>query len=96
MTRLSDAEITEKLKDLPSWTRQGNSIAKLFTLKNFVDAVAFVNRLIEPAEAANHHPDLKINYKRVTVNLSTHDEGGITEKDFALAKEIEKRAGALS
>ena len=89
-------QMIEKLKELPAWTRQGNSIAKLFTLKNFVEAVAFVNRLVEPAETANHHPDLKINYKRVTVNLSTHDEGGITEKDFALAREIEKKAGASS
>ena len=92
MALLSDADVETKLKNLDGWTRTGNTIRKQFVLKNFVEAVAFVDRLVEPAETANHHPDLTINYKRVGVSLATHDEGGITEKDFALAAEIEKKA----
>ncbi len=93
MAKLSDAQVTENLKALPGWERQGDSIRKMYRFKGFMDAIGFVNRVAEKAEAADHHPDITINYTRVTMSCSTHSEGGITEKDFRLAREIERAAG---
>ena len=89
---MSKDEIQQALADLPGWELAGEEIAKEYKLGNFVEAVAFVDRLVEPAEAANHHPDLEIHYNRVRVALSTHSEGGITARDIAMAKEIDKLA----
>ena len=82
---LTEAEIQARLDKLPGWTLDGNTIKKHFKFKNFVEAIAFVDKLVEPSESANHHPDLTVGYGKVIVNLSTHDAGGITQKDFALA-----------
>ena len=72
------------------WQEKDNSIVKNFSFKNFVDAVDFVNKVAELAEKANHHPDILIHgYKNVQITLSTHSEGGVTEKDHALAKQID-------
>ena len=92
MAKLSDVDVTEQLKALPGWERHENSIRKLFRFKEFMDGIKFLNRVAEKAEAADHHPDVTINYTRVTMTCSTHDQGGITEKDFKLAKEIEQEA----
>ena len=82
--KLSQAEIAERLKTLEGgWTREGDAIRKKYTFTGFAEAIAFVNRLAPEAEAADHHPDILINYKRVTLTYSTHSEGGLTEKDFA-------------
>ena len=91
-TRLSDAEITANLAGLPGWRRAGDTITKTFTSAGFPEAVAFVTRLVDPAERLEHHPDLDLRYNRVIVSLSTHDQGGITGADFTLAAEIEKAA----
>jgi 4a-hydroxytetrahydrobiopterin dehydratase len=72
-----------------------NAIKKQYTLPSFMDGIRFVDRVAHLAEMADHHPDILINYKRVTMMLSTHSEGGITQKDFELAKEIEKAATRL-
>lgn len=80
---LHDAEITARLAQLPGWQRAGSAIVKEFTFSGFPDAVAFVTRLVAPSEAADHHPDLAIHYRRVIVTFTTHSAGGITEKDFA-------------
>jgi 4a-hydroxytetrahydrobiopterin dehydratase len=79
--KLTAAEIDQALHALPGWTRQGDAITRQFTFASFRDAIAFVTRLAFEAEAADHHPDLAINYKRVTVTWSTHDAGGVTRKD---------------
>lgn len=81
--KLSAAEIGERMKTVQGWTLDGDAIRKQFTFKGFPEAVGFVNRLVPEAEAADHHPDVQINYKRVTLVYSTHSEGGLTEKDFA-------------
>jgi 4a-hydroxytetrahydrobiopterin dehydratase len=81
--KLSQAEITEQMKSLSGWTLEQNEIKKQFTFKGFPEAVGFVNRLVPEAEAADHHPDIQINYKRVTLVYSTHSDGGLTAKDFA-------------
>lgn len=83
MATLLPAEIEERLRKLDGWQLKDQSIVKQYTFSGFPDAVAFVSRLVPGAEAADHHPDITINYKRVTLSFSTHSEGGLTEKDFA-------------
>jgi 4a-hydroxytetrahydrobiopterin dehydratase len=80
--RLTAAEVRQKLTSLKGWTLEGDAIRKQYTFHGFVEAVAFVNRLAPKAEASDHHPDILINYKRVTLTYSTHSEGGLTIKDF--------------
>ena len=92
MTLLSNAEIDTQLKTLEGWTREGDAIRKQYTFKGFPDAVAFINRLVPDAERADHHPDSTINYRRVTLSWSTHDEGGLTVKDIDGAKMADRHA----
>ena len=92
MAVLMNEEVDRRLGDLTGWKREGSAIVKQFTFAGFPEAVAFVSRLVPGAEAADHHPDLTINYRRVTVSYSTHSDGGITEKDFAGAKNAERAA----
>lgn len=87
--RLTDDQIQEALKTLNGWVREGNAIGKQFTLGGFPDAIAFVTRLAFDAEAADHHPDITINFKRVTLVFSTHSEGGLTQKDFDGARLVD-------
>ena len=94
--KLSDDEVRDGLARLPGWEREGDTIVKVYELESFPAVVDFVGRIAELAEAANHHPDLDIRYRKVRVALSTHDEGGITEKDVALATEIEALAEAAT
>jgi 4a-hydroxytetrahydrobiopterin dehydratase len=93
MATLDDLAIERQLKGLHGWTREGHAIKKQFTFAGFLEAIAFVNRLAPQAEAADHHPDILINYKRVTLSYSTHSEGGLTEKDFAGAAAADALAG---
>jgi 4a-hydroxytetrahydrobiopterin dehydratase len=95
MPLLTDAQIADGLTSLPGWTRDGASIRKQFTFASFPAAVDYVQRLVPGAEAADHHPDLTINYRRVTVVYSTHSEGGVTEKDLAGARTAEALANQL-
>jgi len=90
MATLPLAEAEKRIKSLNGWTLDGQSIRKQFTFAGFPEAVAFVSRLVPGAEAADHHPDVLINYKRVTLTYSTHSEGGLTEKDFAGAAMADK------
>lgn len=91
-SRLSDADILAGLASLSGWSRADETITKTFTFAGFPDAVAFVTRLVEPAERMEHHPDIDLRYNRVIVALSTHDQGGLTAADFTLAAAIEKAA----
>ena len=92
MAVLSDDEVRAGLERLEGWEREGNAIRRTFRFRDFVGSVEFVNRLVEPAEAMNHHPDLEISWNRVTVSLSTHSRGGITQSDLELAARIEALA----
>lgn len=83
---LSDAEIQERANKLEGWTLEGKELRITRKFKDFVEAIAFVNKLVEPAEAAGHHPDLEISYNKVKITLTTHDAGGLTSKDFELAQ----------
>jgi 4a-hydroxytetrahydrobiopterin dehydratase len=92
MTTLSDEEIDGRLQTLREWERSGNAINRTFTFDDFVGSVDFVNRITPAAEGMNHHPDLSISWNKVTVSLSTHSQGGLTENDFALATQIDALA----
>ena len=92
MPKLTRAEAEQRLTALSGWTLDGDAIRKQFTFKDFLEAIAFVNRLAPLAEAADHHPDILINYKRVTLTWSTHSEGGLTDKDFAGAATADRLA----
>jgi 4a-hydroxytetrahydrobiopterin dehydratase len=81
--KLTRTDVEQRVKTLQGWALDGDAIKKQFTFKGFPEAVDFVSRLVPEAEAADHHPDIQINYKRVTLVYSTHSEGGLTEKDFA-------------
>jgi len=89
MDTLSDAEITQRLASLPGWARAESRIRRTFSFDDFKGSMAFVNRVAELAEAADHHPDVDIRYSKVTLTLSTHDAGGLTERDFDLAGKVQ-------
>ncbi len=89
MALLSENEIAQRLSGLKDWTQEGNQIVKQYKFKNFVESMGFVTKVAILAESVDHHPDILIEYSKVTITLSTHSEGGLTEKDFNLASEIE-------
>jgi len=86
---LSSPEIEGKLAQLPGWQLDGKSICSTRRFRGFPEAIEFVQAIVAPAEEAGHHPDLEISYNRVTIRLTTHDAGGLTHKDFALAQRID-------
>ena len=88
LTRLSASEAAEQMQFIPDWSTDGQQLTCTYKFANFVEAIAFVNRLVEPAEALGHHPDLLISYNQVSINLTTHDAGGLTQLDFNLARSI--------
>jgi 4a-hydroxytetrahydrobiopterin dehydratase len=92
MALLSDDDIAERLAQLDGWEREGDAIVKTFKLADFVGSVGFVNKLVEPAEEMNHHPDLSISWNEVRVSITNHAAGGLTEADFELAKRIDTLA----
>jgi 4a-hydroxytetrahydrobiopterin dehydratase len=88
MSLLPESEVDRRLGDVQGWLRQGNAILKTFSFDSFAAAIAFVNRVAAVAEAQDHHPDILVQYRKVTLTLSSHDAGGLTERDFRLAREI--------
>ncbi len=90
---LSDIEIQRELNTLDGWSRKGEAIVKTYDFTTFADAMAWVNRVADAAEAANHHPDFDIRFSRVVVSLATHDSGGVTALDFTLARTMDALAG---
>ena len=88
MARLSDEAIASGLADLPWWERSGDEIIRTVRFPEFMDGIRFIARVADLAEAADHHPDIDIRYRNVRFALSTHDEGGLTEKDLQLARQI--------
>lgn len=92
MALLDESAIEAGLGNLKGWSRDGAEIRRTFEFDSFMPAIAFVNRVAEAAEAANHHPDIDIRYSRVTLALSTHSAGGLTARDFDLAAKIDGMA----
>jgi 4a-hydroxytetrahydrobiopterin dehydratase len=95
MSLLSDEDIRQKLSALSGWTLGDKAISRKLTFPSFPDAIAFTARLAFDAEASDHHPDILINYKRVTLTYSTHSEGGLTAKDFAGAAQADAVAASM-
>jgi 4a-hydroxytetrahydrobiopterin dehydratase len=92
MATIPSDEAGKRLQKLPGWELSGQAIRRQFTFRDFTDALSFVVRLGFAAESADHHPDILINYKRVTLTYSTHSAGGLTDKDFAGAEEATRLA----
>ena len=85
-SRLESQQIEERLEQLSEWTQNGETLQRTFGFNNFIESMGFVNRVAELAEELQHHPDIMIRYSKVTLTLSTHDAGGITDKDFGFAR----------
>jgi 4a-hydroxytetrahydrobiopterin dehydratase len=90
MAALSNDAIRQGLTKLHGWSYEGKEIHKKFTFSSFLPGIHFVNQIAQAAESAGHHPDITINYNVVSISLSTHSEGGVTEKDLALAGKIDQ------
>jgi 4a-hydroxytetrahydrobiopterin dehydratase len=87
--KLSDLEIQRALGGLAGWSRRGDALVKTYAFDKFADGIAFVGRVARVADEMNHHPDIDIRYTKVTMSLSTHDAGGITQSDLTLAQRID-------
>ena len=85
---LTEAEIQENAKVLSGWTVENSKLQTTRRFKNFIQAIEFVNKLVQPAESAGHHPDIEISYNKVKIILTTHDAGGLTQTDFDVARVI--------
>jgi 4a-hydroxytetrahydrobiopterin dehydratase len=86
--RLHANQVSANLRKVPGWKLQGKRISKTFIFEDFMQVISFVNQLAKTAEAMNHHPDMSIKYNKIRLSLTTHDEGGLTRKDFRLATKI--------
>ena len=89
MRHLSDDEIAGRLAKVSGWQREGGWLRRAYKFETFLAAIAFVNRVAEAAEALDHHPDITIEYTKVTLRVTTHDAGGLTASDFELATRID-------
>jgi len=90
MPKLTAKQISLQLKAVPSWTKRALTIRRTFEFDGFLKGIDFVNRVAKRAQKADHHPDIDIRYNKVTLTLTTHDEGGLTEKDFSLATQCDE------
>jgi 4a-hydroxytetrahydrobiopterin dehydratase len=90
MPAFSAEQITQGLKAIPDWQLENGALTRSFSFSDFREAMSFVNSVAVVAEQAGHHPDIDIRYNKVNLALSSHDAGGITERDFSLAAEIGK------
>jgi 4a-hydroxytetrahydrobiopterin dehydratase len=91
--KLTEEQIADKLKPLPQWAEVAGSIQRTYQFKDFIAAMKFVNRAAELAEKVQHHPDILVRWNKVTLSLNTHDAGGITQKDFDLAAQLDAMPG---
>ncbi|HZP46200.1 MAG TPA: 4a-hydroxytetrahydrobiopterin dehydratase [Candidatus Binataceae bacterium] len=96
MAILTPERIADQLRQLPGWEFKDNAICKLYRFKEFMQGIRFIDRIAELADAMDHHPDIHVNYTRVTFTCSTHSEGGVTDKDLRLATTIEQEFSAAS
>jgi 4a-hydroxytetrahydrobiopterin dehydratase len=92
MAKLSTVEIKLGLKEIPEWSKRNRSITRTYQFKDFVAAIKFVNGVAKLAEKSWHHPDIDIRWNQVTLTFTTHDQGGLTDKDFASARQADRLA----
>ena len=88
-SKLTEKEISESLSALPEWSRTGSSITRTFEASSFITGISFVQEVAGIAEERDHHPDIDIRYNRITLTLSTHDQGGLTALDFDVARAVD-------
>ena len=88
---MDDRQVAQLLATVPAWSRRGSkAIRRRYEFRGFLDSIDFVNRVSVRAEKANHHPDIDVRWNKVTLTLSTHDKGGVTQKDFSLARQCDE------
>ena len=90
MPALTAKQVSQLLKAVPCWSKRGQTIRRTFKFEGFLDSLSFVNRIAKRAQKSNHHPDIEIRFNKVMLTLTTHDEGGITKKDFSLAQQCDE------
>ena len=90
MPAFTSKEVRFHLKAVPNWSKSAQTIFRTFKFAGFLKSIDFVNRIARKAQKSNHHPDIDIRFNKVTLTLSTHDEGGITEKDFSMARQSDE------
>ena len=96
MPALTAKEINVHLKAVPDWSKHAKTIGRTFKFDGFLTGISFVRRIAKLAQKINHHPDIDIRFDKVTLKLTTHDEGGITKKDFSLARQCDEVFARLS
>ena len=89
MATLLTKQINLHLKTVPNWMKRAKTITRTYQFKAFLEGIRFVRRIATKAEKAQHHPDIDIRWNKVTLVLTTHDEGGLTEKDFSMARQCD-------
>jgi 4a-hydroxytetrahydrobiopterin dehydratase len=90
MPALTAKQVSLHLRAVPRWSKRAQTILRTFKFEGFLKGIDFVNRIARKAQKINHHPDIDIRFNKVTLTLTTHDEGGITEKDFSLAGQCDE------
>src|SRR5471030_1070424 len=90
MSALTTKQINLNLKAIPDWSERAQTICRTFKFEGFLMSIAFVRRIAKQAQKINHHPDIDVRFDKVTLTLTSHDEGGITEKDFFLARQCDE------
>ena len=95
MTALTHDETSEQMKDVPDWTHQAKTIVRTYKFDGFPKSIAFVDQIAKCAQKLNHHPDIDIRFDQVTLVLTTHDAGGLTETDFTLAEQCDQEFDTL-
>ncbi len=95
MPPLKTKQVHFHLKAIPKWSKRAQTLVRIFQFQGFLNSVAFVNRVATRAEKSHHHPDIDIRFNKVTLTLTTHDEGGITKKDFSLARQCDQTFSQL-
>jgi 4a-hydroxytetrahydrobiopterin dehydratase len=94
MEKLAQEVMEQRLAEFPEWSLVGDSLQRTFSFESFGEAMGFVNRVAELAEQQHHHPDIMVRYNKVTLTLSTHEAGGLTERDFHFARATEEHVAA--
>jgi 4a-hydroxytetrahydrobiopterin dehydratase len=90
MAAMTSKQVRIRMKTVPKWSQRARTIRRTFTFEGFLQSLDFVNRIAKKAEKSHHHPDIDIRFNKVTLTLTTHDEGGLTEKDFSLARQCDE------
>ena len=90
MPALTTKQVGLHLRAVPNWSKRAQTILRTFKFEGFLNSIAFVNRIARKAQKSNHHPDIDIRFNQVTLKLTTHDEGGITKKDFSVARQCDE------